>query len=129
MALSNQVFNDPHAIEEASQYLNALEASGSPLYTIIAEGAREISAMFASQYLLNPIQNTSGNTPANMSFEIIPNSMSPAYLDGRRSYQCVKCGKLYDRRDRAESCENVKLGLRPYECKGGCGTEGWFVDR
>jgi hypothetical protein len=128
VALSNQVFNNPKAVEEISQYLNDLETSGSPLYTTIAEGAREISAMPAAQYLLNPIQNNPGTTPTEIFFESIPNSMSPAYLDGRRSYQCIKCGKLYDRRDRAESCENVKLGLRPYECKGSCGTEGWFVD-
>jgi hypothetical protein len=127
VALSNQVFNDPKALEEVSQYLNALEASGSLLYTTIAEGARDISEMFAAQYPLDPIQTHPGNTPVDTSFEGIPNSISPAYLDGRPSYQCVKCGKLYDRRDRAESCENVKLGLRPYECKGSCGTEGWFV--
>jgi hypothetical protein len=99
VAMSNQLFSRPTALEEAAVYLNNLETSSPTLFKIIADGANEISAM------LFPERDAKG----------------------RLWYRCVQCGKPWDRWNRARDCQNSDLKLRPYECRGECGNTSWFV--
>ena len=40
-------------------------------------------------------------------------------------FQCEICWKRFDRPTRVDKCRNRHQGLKPYECRGGCGLLAW----
>jgi hypothetical protein len=42
-------------------------------------------------------------------------------------FQCMFCGKGFDRRQRLEACMNQHRGERPYVCDASCGRDNWCV--
>ncbi|KIM27598.1 hypothetical protein M408DRAFT_167448 [Serendipita vermifera MAFF 305830] len=40
-------------------------------------------------------------------------------------FKCETCGKTFDRASRLDSCRNKHQDIRPYSCKGACGSSGW----
>jgi len=114
-------------IEEATRHLRELEMFNPSLYAIISEGAKELSAMLDTQYSRGPctlVKAEPDTTPISLSPEMAANVV---YQDRRRRYACRECGKLHDRKARANDCRNADLGLKPYVCHGYCGQNSWFV--
>jgi len=114
-------------IEEAARHLRELEMFNPSLYAIISEGAKELSAMLDTQYSCGPctlVKVETDTTPVTFSPGMAANVV---YQDRRRRYACRECGKLHDRKARANDCRNADLGLKPYVCHGYCGQNSWFV--
>lgn len=44
----------------------------------------------------------------------------------RHNHECVECGHLYDRVQRARDCANRDRGLTPYVCGARCGRLRWY---
>ena len=123
-ALEDELLGDP---EEAARYLRELEVFNPSLYAIIAEGVKELSAMMDAQHFRGPFTSVKGE-PDTTSIALSPRiAANAASEDSRRRYACLECGKLHDRKARANDCRNADLGLKPYVCRGYCGQNPWFV--
>jgi hypothetical protein len=114
-------------MEEASKYLANLALLNTAYLGSMAGRTNEplmTPDVPRSLGMLNPTQggaydSTFKGTAKGVTITI--------YEDGRRQYKCGYCGKLHDRRSRAEDCRNVDLGIRPYKCLGKCGKISWCV--
>jgi hypothetical protein len=86
--------------------------------------------------LIVNVTPTTANTttpPTSASGDVIspvppsPKEASAAGVNGKTTLTCSICDRLYPRRGRAEACENMHQGKRPYACRNACGTSDWYV--
>ena len=60
-------------------------------------------------------------------------NLAPAHRAGvrlaprRRRFRCETCQKSFDRPSRLENCRNRHSNSKPHECRGACGSSGWYV--
>jgi hypothetical protein len=45
----------------------------------------------------------------------------------RRRFRCKTCQKTFDRPSRLENCRNRHSNSKPHQCRGACGSSGWYV--
>jgi hypothetical protein len=48
-------------------------------------------------------------------------------VNGKSTLTCSICRRPFERRCRAEACENMHQNKRPYACNNACGTNNWYV--
>ncbi|KIM21571.1 hypothetical protein M408DRAFT_29474 [Serendipita vermifera MAFF 305830] len=97
-ALTGEQVVNTRALEEASQYFEYLKANDPALCRVLDKDANELSQIL----------------------DIITSDTPEVYVDGVRKFACVKCGKTYDRKLRANDCRYSDLNLKPYLCYGNC---------
>jgi hypothetical protein len=51
------------------------------------------------------------------------------FIASNHRHECGICPKSFDRPCRMENCRNRHLGAKPHQCRGRCGTSGWYVLR
>ena len=62
--------------------------------------------------------------PPGASSAALPFHLATAGINPK---ECPICLKRTDRADRAETCYNMHLGLKPYTCSGDCSRQTWSV--
>jgi hypothetical protein len=79
--------------------------------------------------LEHPVTNSLALYPANSSVAGPSDNPAPAPHAGpqRRRFRCKTCQKTFDRPSRMENCYNRHSNSKPHECRGACGSSGWYV--
>ncbi|KIM30280.1 hypothetical protein M408DRAFT_328318 [Serendipita vermifera MAFF 305830] len=67
------------------------------------------------------VEETSPSTNSTSPTPII----SGSHAHRRYNYQCVVCGQLHDRAERARDCANRDEGLKPHAFSGGPSVDKW----
>jgi hypothetical protein len=114
-------------MEEAEKYLAYISRLNLAISGVMADGTTLPFTTPDAPYffdILNPTQACPDTKPLE---EAADEATIIVYEDGRRQYRCRQCGKLHDRKSRADDCQNVDLGIKPYKCRGECGKNTWFV--
>jgi hypothetical protein len=119
-------------MEEASIYLANLALSNLAFFGIMADGTTRLSTIPEPPCLPDTLDSTQLDSvhvgpDDKPSKGVVTEPAIAIYEDRRRHYKCGHCGKLHDRKSRAEDCRNVDLGIKPYKCLGKCGKKSWFV--
>ena len=117
---------DPRSITDTCDYLEDLKVSNPILFRIIADGAKELSALPGAEAILTSYAQPHEAGKEN-NINMADTLHSGDYFTCRGVYSCIVCAKQHDRRSRAIACENSHLGRKPYRCRGQCGTSTWYV--
>lgn len=118
---------DPKCVKETTEYLLELEVTNPALYQIIADATDGLSGMPGADLVaISVLVKKLGDGVGTIISD--DNKTVKVYDGGRVKYMCVECGKVHDRKSRADDCRNVDVGIRPHVCRGECGDETWCVD-
>jgi len=83
--------------------------------------------------LENPVTNSPTLHPTTSTVEVPSGSPAPKphaevrLASQRRIFRCETCQKTFDRPSRLENCRNRHSNSKPHECRGACGSSGWYV--
>lgn len=69
----------------------------------------------------NEADSPPGNTNVDTEPPTIPSSGIP------RKFKCTTCGKTFNRRSRARTCEKKHITAETHACLGQCGVRNWSV--
>ena len=117
-------------MEQTFWCLEDIKETNPTLYTLIEQETSELAAVLGAQCLDIPHDETCYrliNASEGSPRENFTEATSEVYVNGVLKYPCVECGKLHDRKARANDCQNSDLGIKPYKCTGQCGDTSWSV--
>jgi hypothetical protein len=125
VAIVDPLLNDPTCVEETRKFIDDLELNDPAFFEILNSNEDLFATLSADPPALPiAIQEVLGNPTAKVSKD---GTGFTVYDDGRLKHMCLFCGKLYDRKPRADDCPNRDRELKPHECHGECGKENWYV--